>query len=107
MEDDSEKATEWWWVDYLENEMDLGSEKDLQLLLEHSQEDRDSFEQIRLLREWLRDSDPVREWPMEARLTRIRANVMQTIEQEEKLKRKAEKEKSYFSMARLTKSLSV
>ncbi len=63
--DDTSKDTEWWWIDYLENEMDPSLDKDLQILLEHSQEDRDAFENFRLLKEWLRESDPVAHWPIE------------------------------------------
>jgi hypothetical protein len=68
-----------WWVDYLENEMDPSLEKDLQLLLQNSQEDRDAFESYRLLREWLKASDPIGDWPLEARLKNIRQNVMEGI----------------------------
>lgn len=68
-----------WWVDYLENEMDPSLEKDLQLLLQNSQEDRDAFESYRLLREWLLASDPIGDWPLEARLKNVRQNVMEKI----------------------------
>jgi hypothetical protein len=97
-----EMGNEWWWIDYLENEMDPGLDHDLRLLLEHSQEDRDSFENFRLLREWVRASDPVASWPVETRVTRVRANVMQAIEQIDK----AEKRKSYRASLE-TKALSV
>jgi hypothetical protein len=78
--EDSLKDTEWWWIDYLENELDAVLEKDLETLLQHSQEDRDSFENFRLLRQWLRDSDPVAGWPVEERAARMRANVMAAIQ---------------------------
>ena len=74
--------TQWWWIDYLEDEMDPGLDSDLQLLLQHSQEDRDSFEQFRLLREWLRDSDPVTDWPLGERIARVRKRVMAAIADE-------------------------
>lgn len=74
------KETEWWWIDYLENELEPGLEKDLELLLEHSQEDRDSFENFRLLRQWVRESDPIASWPLEDRMTRMRAGVMKAIQ---------------------------
>ena len=70
----------WWWIDYLENELEPGLERDLQLLLEHSQEDRDSFNNFCLLRQWVRESDPVLAWPLETRLARVRTNVMNAIE---------------------------
>jgi len=72
--------TEWWWIDYLEDELDSSLEKDLGLLLEHSQEDRDSFENFRLLRQWVRESDTIAGWPVEERLKRVRANVMAAVE---------------------------
>ena len=78
--EDLNTATEWWWIDYLEDEMDQGLEKDLELLLHHSQEDRESFERFRILREWLRSADPVAHWPLEeGRLARMRQNVMAAI----------------------------
>ena len=77
--EDSNKETEWWWIDYLEDELDPGLEGDLQLLLDHSQEDRDSFENFRLLKQWIRESDPVANWPIEERLKRTRAKVMAAI----------------------------
>lgn len=78
--DVSKKETEWWWIDYLENELDSSLEADLEMLLEHSQEDRDSFENFRLLKAWVRESDPILNWPIEARLERTRAKVMNAIE---------------------------
>lgn len=80
--EDSIKDTEWWWIDYLENEMDPTLEKDLEMLLENSQEDRDSFENFRLLREWVNESDPARDLDIDARLDRLRAKVMQTVSKE-------------------------
>lgn len=76
---DSQKETEWWWIDFLENEFEPTLEQDLELLLTHSQEDRDSFENFRLLKQWLRASDPVGAWPLEDRLERVRTNVMNAI----------------------------
>ena len=74
------KESEWWWIDYLENELDSSLERDLELLLENSQEDRDSFENFRLLKQWVRESDPVAQMPLEDRLVRLRSNVMGAIE---------------------------
>jgi len=76
---DSLQDTEWWWIDYLENELESALEKDLETLLQHSQEDRDSFENFRLLKQWVRESDPVAGWPVEERTQRMRANVMAAI----------------------------
>jgi hypothetical protein len=78
--DVSQKETEWWWIDYLENELDSSLEADLELLLQHSQEDRDSFENFRLLKQWVRESDPILNWPIEERLERARAKIMSAIE---------------------------
>ena len=80
--EDSRKETEWWWIDFLENELEPSLKADLELLLEHSQEDRDSFESIRLLKQWVGESDPVGDWPVDARLDRIRRKVMQAIDHE-------------------------
>lgn len=77
--EDGLKDSEWWWIDYLENELDAVLEKDLELLLHHSQEDRDSFENFRLLKQWIKESDPVAAWPIEARTDKMRANVMAAI----------------------------
>ena len=96
MSGDDGKTTDGWWVDYLENEMVPDLEKDLELLLRHSEEDRDTFENIRLLREWLRASDPIAKWPIDERLTRVRCKVMREIEREE-----------YHAPERNTNSLSV
>lgn len=81
-DDDSNLDSEWWWIDYLEDEMDPKLESDLRTLLQHSQEDRDSFERFRLLRAWLRDSDPIGEWPLDERIARLHGKVMSFIEQE-------------------------
>lgn len=72
---------EWWWIDFLENELDPMLDKDLQMLLEHSGEDRDAFENFRLLKQWVKESDPVKDWPVEARLQRMRSRVMEAIQQ--------------------------
>lgn len=74
--EDLKKETEWWWIDYLENELDATLEKDLELLLEHSQEDRDSFENFRLLKQWVRESDPAAEYDIEAAATRTHTKIM-------------------------------
>ena len=71
--------TDWWWIDYLENELELSLERDLEMLLQHSQEDRDSFENFRLLKQWVKESDPVAAWPLEERAERMRKNVMAAI----------------------------
>ncbi len=68
-----------WGIDYLENELDAALENDLQTLLQHSQEDRDSFENFRLLKQWLKESDPVADWPVEERAENMRKNVMAAI----------------------------
>jgi hypothetical protein len=78
--DVTRRETEWWWIDYLENELDSSLEADLELLLQHSQEDRDSFENFRLLKQWVRESDPILNWPIEARLERTRARIMNAVE---------------------------
>jgi hypothetical protein len=75
----SSEDTEWWWIDYLEDEFDPGVEAELQLLLEHSQEDRNRFENFRILRKWIKDSDPADELCQESRLARLRQNVMAAV----------------------------
>lgn len=74
---------EWWWIDYLENELEPVLERDLGLLLEVSEEDRDSFENFRLLKQWVRESDPAGDWPIEERCARMRSRVMAAIEAED------------------------
>jgi hypothetical protein len=73
---------DWWWIDFLENELDPMLDKDLQMLLENSSEDRQSFETFRLLKQWLSESDPIKGWPVEDRLPRMRARVMSVVERE-------------------------
>lgn len=75
-----EVTEDWWWIDYLENEMDPSLEQDLQMLLDGSQEDRDAFESYRVLKEWLLGSDPIADWPLESRLRSVRRKVMEAIE---------------------------
>ncbi len=81
--EESNKETEWWWIDFLENEISLELERDLQALLEHSDEDRKIFENFRLLKEWLAESDPVGNWPLEPRLERLCAKIMAVVKDEE------------------------
>ena len=75
-----EEQTEWWWIDYLEDELEASLEKDLAMLLEHSQEDRDSFESFRLVRQWVRESDPLANFAMDESSARVRKRVMAAIE---------------------------
>lgn len=73
---------EWWWIDFLENELDPMLDKDLQMLLEHSGEDRQTFETFRLLKQWLSESDPIKDWPVGDRLPRMRSRIMSVVERE-------------------------
>lgn len=72
---ESTNETEWWWIDYLEDEFDPALEKDLELLLEHSQEDRDAFENFRMLKQWIRECDPAGEGPPPESLVRLRSKI--------------------------------
>ena len=83
VKDNDAEPTDWWWIDYLEDEMSPSLEHDLQSLLQHSDEDRNTFERFRLLREWLRGSDPIHQWPLEARVVRMHQKVMQEILRED------------------------
>lgn len=49
-------------------------EKEVEALFEEI-----SFEDLRQLRDWLRDCDPVGDWPVEERLERMRSKVMKEI----------------------------
>ena len=80
MKVEAEAEIEWWWIDYLENELNHAMDADLLTLLENSEDDRVSFEQMRLLKQWVAESDPVADWPIEERLARMRRNVMQAID---------------------------
>lgn len=77
---------DWWWIDFLEDELEASLEKDIELLLEKSQEDRDNFETFRLLRKWVKESDSVNEAEIEAHAVRMRAGVMEAIAKEEPIK---------------------
>lgn len=80
--DDSVETTAWWWIDYLEDELEAGLNRDLELLLEHSEEDRTCFENFRLLKQWTRESDPAEDFAVEARLDRLRVGIMDAVRQE-------------------------
>lgn len=80
--DDSLNTTAWWWIDYLEDELEAGLNRDLELLLEHSEEDRTCFENFRLLKQWVRESDPAEDFNVEARLDRLRVGVMEAVRRE-------------------------
>lgn len=54
--------------------------KDLVWLLKNL--DQMPIETFRLLKQWLSESDPVLEWPLEERLPRIRARVMDVVSRE-------------------------
>lgn len=76
---DVTKSEDWWWIDFIENELDPILDKDLELLLEHSSEDRETFESFRLLKHWLKNSDPALGQPVEGRLDRTRARIMEEV----------------------------
>lgn len=80
--DDRSSTTSWWWIDYLEDELDPGLNRDLELLLEHSEEDRTCFENFRLLKQWVRESDPAEDFAIDARLDRLRVGVMEAVKRE-------------------------
>lgn len=84
---------DWWWIDFLECELDASLEKDIELLLEKSQEDRDNFETFRLLRAWVKESDAVNEAEIEERAVRLRAGVMDAIAKEAPVQKKNSKDK--------------
>lgn len=70
---------EWWWIDYLENELNHSMEADVLTLLENSETDRTHFEQCRLLKQWVRESDPVAAWPLDDRISRVHQNIMASV----------------------------
>ena len=49
-------------------------EKEIEAIFENI-----TLEDLRQLRDWLRDCDPVRDWPVEERLERLRAKVMKEV----------------------------
>lgn len=69
----------WWWIDYLEDELDPSLDRDLQLLLEVSEEDRQAFEKFRLLREWVRESDQASDFNIDDKLAGLTLKVMQEV----------------------------
>jgi hypothetical protein len=54
------KNSDWWWIDYMENELDPTTHPDIEFLLEKSPADREEFEAWRLLKSWVREVDPVK-----------------------------------------------
>jgi hypothetical protein len=62
-----------WWLNVLSWEKDPVTGRRLRPL---------PVAKLKVLREWLRDSDPVAGWPIEERCARVRRNVMAAIESE-------------------------
>lgn len=56
---------DWWWGDFLDNE--IGPE---------------DVNQFQLLKTWVKSSDPARAFPIEERLAGLRAKIMVTISDE-------------------------
>lgn len=47
----------WWWIDFMEGELDPSTHPDIEFLLEKSPEDREEYESWRLLRTWIKEVD--------------------------------------------------
>ncbi|HAG90331.1 MAG TPA: hypothetical protein DCL41_00575 [Bdellovibrionales bacterium] len=52
---------DWWWIDYLEGELDPTTEPDIEFLLEKSATDQKNFESWKLLKTWVKEVDPAKE----------------------------------------------
>lgn len=55
------KEENWWWIDYMEGELDPTTHPDIEFLLEKSPADREEFESWRTLKSWVREVDPIKE----------------------------------------------
>lgn len=51
---------DWWWIDYIEGELDPTTHPDVEFLLEKSKADREEFESWRQLKAWVKEVDPVK-----------------------------------------------
>lgn len=52
------KEGNWWWIDYMEGELDPTTHPDIEFLLEKSPVDREEFESWRTLKTWVKEVDP-------------------------------------------------
>lgn len=70
---------DWWWIDYMEGELDAATHPDIEFLLEKSKTDREEFESWRLLKSWVKEVDPVKkdkaEWS-ERELKSLKAGIL-------------------------------
>jgi len=49
--------TDWWWIDYMEGELEPTTLPDIEFLLEKSPADRQNFESWQLLKSWVKEVD--------------------------------------------------
>lgn len=78
------KDENWWWIDYIEGELDPTTHPDIEFLLEKSLDDREEFESWRLLKTWIKEVDPVgkeEKWS-QAELLKLKENTLKKIELE-------------------------
>ncbi len=83
---DSNPESNWWWVDYMEGELDPTTHPDIEFLLEKSADDREEFESWRTLRAWVKDVDPAqnKELWSSAELNVLKDDILKSIEAEER-----------------------
>jgi hypothetical protein len=75
-----DQESEWYWVDFMEDDIDESLKEDLSLILEHSKAKKDILTDFRAIREIVAASDlQVDENP--GRFSRIQNNVMSRIQQ--------------------------
>lgn len=98
-DDDKAPEGEWWWLDEIE-ENTSAAENPRPWKTE-------SLEKFRLLKNWIRECDPVDKWPVEARIERVRKRVMDVIEDGAWKDREGRAEETQWLERRKAKSFKV
>lgn len=53
------KNDDWWWIDYIEGELEPTTVPDVEFLLDKSKSDREEHETWCLLKSWVKEVDPI------------------------------------------------
>lgn len=74
--------TDWWWIDYMEGELDPTTLPDVEFLLEKSSSDRKNFESWQLLKSWVKEVDessPAGELWSDSELSELKAKTLRAV----------------------------
>lgn len=76
------KNEDWWWIDYIEGELEPTTLPDVEFLLDKSKSDREEHETWRLLKSWVKEVDPIGKkevWSKED-LKRLRGETLKALD---------------------------